>query len=138
MNISAASELSGLSAKTIRYYEKIDLITPVKRAANGYRDYSADDLDELKFVHRARQTGFSIDECRDLLSLYKNPSRHSKDVKTLVMEKADQVAEQIETLKQMHAHLIEMAEACRSDEQPECAIINELSDADRSGAPCHD
>ena len=71
MNIGQASNLSHLPAKTIRYYEDIKLIMP-SRAENGYRDYSDKDIHTLKFLQRARSLGFTIDECRQLLSLYKD------------------------------------------------------------------
>ena len=82
MNIGEASERSGLPAKTIRYYEDISLVAP-DRAENGYRDYSSSDVHRLRFLHRARNLGFSIDECRLLLSLYTDRNRASADVKAV-------------------------------------------------------
>ena len=69
MNIGDASERSGLPAKTIRYYEDIRLLKPA-RSDNGYRDYSSADVHRLRFLQRARGLGFSVEECRQLLSLY--------------------------------------------------------------------
>ena len=126
MNISAVAKQTGLSAKTIRYYESIGLILAAKRAQNGYRDYSVDDAAQLQFLQRARATGFSIDECRQLVELSRDASRRSAHVKDLVLEKADRVAAQIEELKKMHTSLMEMASHCAGDEGPNCAIINEL------------
>ena len=127
MNIGEVSKLSGLPSKTIRYYEEIDLVKPSSRSSNGYRNYSEGDLTQLQFVQRARRTGFNIDECRQLLSLYNDQSRHSHDVKQLVIEKAQVVAEQIQELQLMHDCLMELAGQCQSDEKPHCAILDTLS-----------
>jgi len=78
MNVGDAAERSGLPAKTIRYYEEIGLIHPA-RAENGYRDYSGDDIHRLAFLRRARNLGFSIDDCRQLMALYQDRSRASHD-----------------------------------------------------------
>ncbi|MCV6613603.1 MAG: Cu(I)-responsive transcriptional regulator [Cellvibrionaceae bacterium] len=143
MNISEAAKRSGLSSKTIRYYESIDLIAPAKRADNGYRDYSERDLEMLRFVQRARATGFGIEECRQLLDLYGNQQRHSAHVKALVLEKVAQVESQIQELQSMRTTLKGLAEHCAGDEGPQCAIIDELSaldevdnnEVDNKGAP---
>ena len=82
MNIRDASEQTGLPSKTLRYYESIDLVTP-SRSDNGYRDYCADDVAQLKFVRRARDLGFSIDDCRSLLALWADTSRASADVRAI-------------------------------------------------------
>lgn len=128
MNIGQVAKETGLNAKTIRYYEQIQLLQPAKRAANGYRDYSEQDLETLRFLLRARQAGFNIEECRQLLMLQQNQSRQSFHVKTLVLEKAEQVAKQIEQLKIMHQHLLQLASLCQANEEPQCAILEELSE----------
>lgn len=133
MNISKAAQSSGLSAKTIRYYEQIDLISPAQRNANGYRSYSETDLSELRFVHRARDVGFSVEECRQLLSIYRDPGRHSAHVKTLVLEKSRQIEERIDKLRTMQGALQGLAQRCKGDEGPECAILDALvSEQDQS------
>ena len=80
MNIGQASALTGLPAKTIRYYEQIGLVAPARRD-NHYRDYGDKDLHELIFVARARSLGFGIEECRRLLALYRDQQRASADVR---------------------------------------------------------
>jgi DNA-binding transcriptional MerR regulator len=82
MNIGVASEKSGLPSKTIRYYEDIGLVRPA-RTDNGYRDYSVADIHRLRFLQRSRSLGFSVDECRQLLSLYHDRNRESADVKAI-------------------------------------------------------
>ena len=83
MNISEASRGSGVSAKAIRYYESINLITPARRAGNGYRDFNGDDVHMLRFIARARGLGFSVLEVADLLALYKDKTRASAQVRGL-------------------------------------------------------
>ncbi len=130
MNISEAAQRSGLSSKTIRYYEQIELIQPAKRSDNGYRDYSAHDLEVLQFLQRSRATGFGLDECRQLLELYQNPQRRSQHVKSLVEEKLGQVDRQIQELQAMRDTLATMVSHCAGDEGPVCAIIDELAHPD--------
>jgi MerR family transcriptional regulator, copper efflux regulator len=128
MNIGTVAKLTGLNTKTIRYYEQVELITPAKRSENGYRQYSDKELEQLIFVQRARKTGFNIEECRQLLSLFNDTSRQSHHVKELVLEKAELVAKQIEELKLMQACLLDLASQCQSDETPHCAILDRLSE----------
>ena len=82
MNIKEVADRSGLPAKTIRYYEEIGLIRPL-RAGNGYRAFRDSDLHKLAFLGRARGLGFSIEECRALMALYEDKSRASADVKAV-------------------------------------------------------
>ncbi len=129
MNIGQAAKQAGLTSKTIRYYEQIELLAPARRADNGYRDYSAHDIENLRFLQRARQSGFNIEECRQLLSLHEDTSRHSHHVRDLVLEKAERVAKQISELQLMHEQLTHLATLCQANEEPHCAILDELSEA---------
>jgi MerR family copper efflux transcriptional regulator len=133
MNISEAARGSGLSAKTIRYYEQIALIAPAHRAGNGYRRYDDKSLAELRFVHRAREVGFSVEECRQLLQIHRDPRRRSAHVKALVVEKCEHLEARIEQLRSMHDTLQTLAGQCSGDEGPECAIIEELEREEAGG-----
>lgn len=126
MNISQAARQSGLTPKALRYYESIDLLRP-QRSANGYRDYSERDLETLRFIQRARAVGFSVEEVRDLLGLYHNPSRRSHDAKLLVLDKLEHIETQLRNLREMRATLKELASRCAGDESPECAILDQLA-----------
>ncbi|RWK95517.1 MerR family DNA-binding protein, partial [Mesorhizobium sp.] len=90
MNIGTAAEKSGLPPKTIRYYEDIGLLRP-DRADNGYRDYSTADVHRLRFLQRSRSLGFSVEECRQLLSLYRDKERESADVKAIAEAKLAEI-----------------------------------------------
>lgn len=126
MNIGLAAGISGLPAKTIRYYEDIKLVKP-GRAANGYRDYSDKDTNTLVFLKRARDLGFSIQECRSLLSLYQDKERASGDVKTLALAKIVQIETRIAELKGLKSTLKNLAENCHGDDRPDCPILDDLS-----------
>ncbi len=126
MNIGTASERSGLPPKTIRYYEDIGLLKP-QRAYNGYRDYSDNDIHRLRVLHRARGLGFSVEECRQLLSLYDDKHRSSADVKALATAKLREIERklaELEALKKMLGHLVHN---CHGDQRPDCPIMDELS-----------
>ncbi|MBX3577675.1 MAG: Cu(I)-responsive transcriptional regulator [Rhizobiaceae bacterium] len=126
MNVSHAARRSGLPAKTIRYYEEIGLIRP-DRAANGYRDYSADDIHRLAFLKRARGLGFSIDECRQLMALYGDRGRASHDVRQIARSHVDAIGEKIRELETMRATLTRLIHACHGDERPDCPILDDIA-----------
>ncbi len=86
MNIGQASKHSGISAKMIRYYEEIGLLEAAQRSASGYRIYSETDLKTLNFLKHARELGFSSEQMKELISLWKNTDRHSAEVKALTVK----------------------------------------------------
>lgn len=129
MNIGYASEHSGLPVKTIRYYEDINLIKPA-RAGNGYRDYSDEDIHRLKFLQRSRGLGFTIDECRLLLSLYDDDQRASSDVKSIAISKINEIDKKINELQSLKSTLASLAQNCHGDNKPECPIIADLAGHD--------
>lgn len=126
MNIGTASDQSNLPAKTIRYYEEIGLVTP-HRAENGYRDYSDKDVHRLRFLQRSRSLGFTIDECRQLLSLYDDKHRASADVKAMALEKVSEVERKIAELQSLRDTLATLAKHCHGDGRPDCPIIDDLA-----------
>lgn len=128
MNIGEAAGRSGLPAKTIRYYEEIGLLTPA-RADNGYRDYSASDVHRLKFLQRSRGLGFSVEECRQLLSLYGDRQRESADVKALAEHKLGEIDRKIAELAELREALRHLVEHCHGDTRPECPILDDLAGA---------
>ncbi|MEZ5812934.1 MAG: Cu(I)-responsive transcriptional regulator [Rhizobiaceae bacterium] len=126
MNIGTAAEKANLPAKTIRYYEDIDLIRPA-RAANGYRDYSDYDVHRLVFLQRARSLGFSIEECRLLLSLYQDENRASADVRAIAAAKIGEIDRKIGELKSLRSTLATLVKHCHGDQRPDCPIIDDLA-----------
>lgn len=126
MNIGHAAERSGLPAKTIRYYEDIGLIAP-QRTENGYRDYSNEDVHRLRFLQRSRSLGFSVEECRQLLSLYDDKSRESSEVKALAKAKLIEIDRKVAELLSLRETLGRFVELCHGDHRPDCPIIEGLS-----------
>jgi Cu(I)-responsive transcriptional regulator len=127
VNISEAARRSGLTSKAIRYYEDIGLIAPARRGDNGYRQYETAAVDELHFLARAREVGFDLDECRQLLALFRDKGRQSRHARDLVLEKSAKLQARIDQLRAMQAVLTAMASRCHGDEGPECAILDDLA-----------
>ena len=127
MNIGKASKLSYLTVKAVRYYDNIGLVKPHQNISSGYREYNEEDVLKLKFVGKARKFNFSIDECRELLSLYENKSRPSKDVKKLTLEKISQIDEKLRQLQNLKDELTYLADNCQGDDRPNCPILDALS-----------
>jgi Cu(I)-responsive transcriptional regulator len=127
MNISQAAEQSGLPPKTIRYYEDIGLVEPARRRDNGYRDYGSRDVHMLRFLHRARDLGFSVADCRALLSLYTDQQRHGADVKAIALNRIAEIDRKIVELGEMRTVLATLADKCHGDERPDCPILDEFA-----------
>ena len=126
MNIGEAASHAHLPPKTIRYYEDIALVKPL-RSENGYRDYSENDVHRLKFLQRSRSLGFSIEDCRLLLSLYEDKNRASADVKAITLQKITELDRRIVELQSLRETLGTLAEHCHGDDKPDCPIIEDLA-----------
>ena len=126
MNIKDAASRCDLPAKTIRYYEEIGLIRPL-RDSNGYRSFRDSDIHKLTFLGRSRALGFTIEECRVLLSLYEDKSRASADVKALAKQHLNHIGEKIAALNAMRDTLSELVDACNGDHRPDCPILSSLA-----------
>lgn len=126
MNIKDAAERSGLPAKTIRYYEEVGLIRPL-RGANGYRSFRESDVMKLGFLGRARALGFTIEDCRILLSLYEDKTRASADVKQIARRHLDEIDAKIAQLGSMRATLSHLVACCHGDDRPDCPILADLA-----------
>ena len=126
MNIGEVSEAAGLPPKTIRYYEDIGLITPL-RADNGYRRFTEAHLHKLAFIARARGLGFSIEQCRTLLALYEDRGRASADVKKLAETHLAEIDAKMAELAEMRSTLGDLIHACAGDHRPDCPILSGLA-----------
>jgi len=127
MNIGKASKLSDLTVKATRYYANIDLVKPKQDSQTGYRNYTEEDVLKLKFIGKARSFNFSIEECRDLLSLYENENRPSKEVKKITLEKISEIDKKLNDLKTLRKELSHLANNCHGDDKPNCPILEALS-----------
>lgn len=126
MNIGDVAEASGLPAKTIRYYEDIGLVRPA-RSDNGYRSFRDSDVHKLIFLSRARSLGFTIEDCRTLLSLYEDRARASADVKVLAQEHLAEIEKKIAELQSLRATLSRLVSSCHGDDRPDCPILDGLA-----------
>ncbi|GKW23350.1 Cu(I)-responsive transcriptional regulator [Pectobacterium polonicum] len=127
MNISDVAKKTGLSSKTIRFYEEKELLTTPLRSENGYRSYDDHHVEELTLLRQARQVGFNLDECRELVTLFNDPQRRSADVKARTLQKVQEIEMHIKELKTMREQLLALAEQCPGDGNAECPIINNLA-----------
>ena len=127
MNIGKAAKLSNLTIKAVRYYANIGLVKPQQNITTGYRDYTDDEVAKLKFIGKARKFDFSIDECRELLSLYEDQNRTSKEVKKITLEKISQIDSKLRDLNGLKKELSFLANNCQGDDRPNCPILEELS-----------
>ena len=128
LNIGKAAKLSNLTVKTVRYYADIGLVSPVKNNNTGYRDFSEDDVARLQFVSKARKFNFSIQECEELLSLYSDKNRSSKEVKALTLEKISEIDVKLLELKDLKKQLSFLADNCKGNDRPDCPILDALSE----------
>ena len=126
MKIGKVSSASGVSQRMIRHYEKIGLIPEAARRDSGYRDYDDRDLHTLRFIGRARDLGFPIDDIRALLALWNDRSRSSADVKLLAQARATELRNRIAVLDGMRKTLEHLAGNCHGDDRPDCPILNDL------------
>jgi MerR family transcriptional regulator, copper efflux regulator len=126
VKIGDAAAASGVSERMIRHYEKIGLLPKAPRRDSGYRDYDQRDVHSLRFVARARDLGFSIEEIAKLLELWRDRSRASADVKALALARAAELKRKERHLHDMRRSLEHLAASCNGDERPECPILGGL------------
>ena len=127
MNIGKAATRSGVPAKTIRYYEEIGLIPKAARTDGGYRDYSDQEVETLRFIHRARDLGFPVKDVAALLTLWRDRSRSSADVKKLALDHVAEIDVKIAELKSIRGTLTDLATRCHGDDRPDCPILEDLA-----------
>jgi len=137
VNIGEVARFSGLPPKTIRYYEDIGLVRPL-RSENGYRMFDEDGANKLQFLARARRMGFSLQECRDLLALYDDRDRSSADVKAIAENHLADIDRRIQDLKALRTALSRLVETCHGDDRSDCPILEELAGESLAQPPTHE
>jgi MerR family gold-responsive transcriptional activator of gol and ges genes len=127
MNIGEAAKISGVNAKLIRHYESIGIIPKASRSDAGYRTYSEAEVHILSFVKRSRNLGFSMKEIKKLVSLWRNKSRASVEVKNLATKHIEEMELKILELQGMVKTLKHLSKTCHGDNRPDCPILNDLA-----------
>lgn len=128
MNIGQAAKFSGVSAKMIRYYESIGLIPPATRSEAGYRNYTTQEANSLRFIRRSRDLGFTVEQISELLMLWRDGERTSADVKKVALSHVAELEAKIGELQAMANTLRELANNCHGNNRPDCPIIEELAE----------
>jgi Cu(I)-responsive transcriptional regulator len=131
MTIGEAAARSGVPPKTIRFYEEAGIIAPATRGENRYRSYDDADVQTLRFIHRARRLGFSLKDVGELLALYRDRHRASREVKALALRHVVELDHKIAEMRAIRDTIAGLAERCHGDQRPECPILDELE------APSH-
>lgn len=126
-NIGQAAKASGISAKMIRHYEEVGLMSAASRTLSGYRTYNHQDVHMLRFIRHSRDLGFSIKQIADLLSLWRDKNRASSKVKSLAAEHIEMLNKKIEELSAMKSELSRLVSCCHGDGRPDCPILDELA-----------
>lgn len=127
MNIGTAAARSGVSAKTIRYYEEIGLIPKPGRTASGYRAYTEADVETLRFIQRARSLGFAVKDVGDLLALWRDRERASADVRRIAQGHVAEVERKLAELEAIRRTLQSLIDCCHGDDRPDCPILDGLA-----------
>ena len=126
MFIQQVAKKLNITTRTIRHYEDLGIIKS-KRLENNYRVYDTKNYDKLKFLVRARNLGFSLKECKELIKLFENESRQSSSVREIAKKKLNDLKLQIQELDNLKVSLEWLVKKCPGNEKPNCPIIDELA-----------
>jgi Cu(I)-responsive transcriptional regulator len=129
MNIGEAARASGVSAKMIRHYESVGLFPEAHRTESGYRQYTDKEVHILRFIRQSRDLGFSIEQIRELLGLWQNRRRPSRQVKALAQAHIQELEQKLQEIQTVKATLEHLVNCCQGDDRPDCPILERLADA---------
>ena len=111
----------------LRHYESLGLLTGVARTDSGYRQYTEADVHTLRFIRRARDLGFSMEEIATLLGLWQDKQRASSQVKRIAQAHIDNLSERIAAMQAMQRSLQALVHCCHGDDRPDCPILDDLA-----------
>lgn len=129
MNIGEAAKASGVSAKMIRHYESVGLFPEPNRTDSGYRQYSEKEVHTLRFIRQARDLGFSLEQISELLALWQNRRRPSRQVKALAEAHIKELEQKLQDIQVMKSTLEHLVNCCHGDDRPDCPILETLSES---------
>ena len=127
VTIGEAARLTGVSAKMIRHYEKIEVLKKANRTDSGYRLYNQGQIQQLGFIRQARSLGFSMVEIQSLLKFWLDTDRESRNVKQLALTHLSDIDNKISELEKMRGVLQQLADQCDGNDNPACAILDGLA-----------
>lgn len=134
MNIGEAAKASGVSAKMIRHYESVGLFPEPNRTDSGYRQYTDKEVHTLRFIRQARDLGFSLEQISELLALWQNRRRPSRQVKALAEAHIKELEQKLQEIQVMKSTLEHLVHCCHGDDRPDCPILETLSESHGSAA----
>lgn len=126
-SIGKLAQATGVPTKTIRYYEEVELLPAPKRTSSGYRSYTERDAHVLRFIKRSRDFGFSVRETAELLALWNDEKRQSREVKRVAGTHLKQIERKLLELEELKATLEELILSCRGNDRPDCPILERLA-----------
>lgn len=135
MNIGQASKASGVTTKMIRYYHEIGLVQPASRTDSNYREYDERQVNELRFIKRARSLAFSMEEITQLLSLWRDRDRPSREVKAIADRHLADLDARIVEMQAMTDTLRHLSHCCEGDDRPDCPILKDLTNGTEPTEP---
>jgi MerR family copper efflux transcriptional regulator len=127
MRIGELAKTSNVSVDTLRYYEKIGLMKSVERTSSGYRIYDYDDVERLKFIKNAQQTGFSLEQIEHLLSFRASPVKAKPEIREVAKQKVTELSTHINELTKLRNELQELIKECEQD-KGDCPIIKSFNE----------
>lgn len=138
-NIGKLARVAGVPATTVRYYERIGLLTPAGRTMSNYRFYDDQSLARLRFIRLAHTGGLSLSDIKTILSLAEDSrsGTHCRKVSHLIERRLTAVRSQIQELQRLEKILAEDLKLCRSQSQ-RCAVVEQLQNASRGLKGCSD
>ncbi len=127
--IGGVTKLLGISADTLRYYEKIKLLPAINRTVSGIRVYHQRDLSRLRFIRRAQKMKFSLKEIAELLMMREDPQHARDEVRMLTRTKLSEVEEHLDDLQFLRNELQLLLNLCVASEDG-CPIIEGIDEDD--------
>jgi Hg(II)-responsive transcriptional regulator len=126
MWISEAAEQAGVNVQTVRYYERRGLLPRAPRRASGYREFPAGTVRIVRFIKRAQELGFSLDEVEELLRLQRSPRRDRARIRKIAERRVAQIDRKLAELDRMRKALGALIHSCHEGTTLECPIIDAL------------
>lgn len=121
------AEQANVNVQTVRYYERRGLIPEPPRTSGGFRQYNPDHVARIRFIKRAQELGFTLEEANELLDLRATPDADRADVRTVAVEKQEEVRRKIQDLQRIQATLDDLITACEGHGTTDaCPILDAL------------